>query len=549
MTNTTEATIKELEEENELLLLQLHQVQEELERYYLRNKELEQGKGGQARTLSGTQAGTQAPTGWVDEDLPDILAEQIRLKAQLDAQQELHRLQTENALNARIGNLLIEAVDQGSVLSIPSKLIKIWRQSSQITPPAALGGKDFEQIIAAWQKDGFTAVEQLLAQVPASQAIKANAYTALARHLRNQDRTQAAEAAHRAYATDPKAYRLKWLALRLHEAGKATEAEALLDLLPADTRFSDSEDRQVSQLRYEAKQARQRQAQQQSNYHARRTAAEQQLRDLTADRNALQQSEAQLKQRQQEMGKELEALKAAKADLEAENTELIGQQQQLTQELDSLKVAKAELESDRNALQQSEAQLKQRQQELDQELEALKTAHAGLAQDKAELTQHRQALTEELESVKTAKAGLESDRNALQQSEAQLKQRQQEMGKELEALKAAKAGLESDRNALQHSEAQLKQRQQELGKELEALKAAKASLESEKSILIKQQQDTAQTAEARLKQINDLKQEIETRKAKEAELEHRQQLINEEMVRAEAQIDLIKDMFLREVEL
>jgi len=38
---TTQNQLKEHQEENELLLLQLHQVQEELERYYLRNLELE----------------------------------------------------------------------------------------------------------------------------------------------------------------------------------------------------------------------------------------------------------------------------------------------------------------------------------------------------------------------------------------------------------------------------------------------------------------------------------------------------------------------------
>ena len=43
---TTQAQLKEHQEENELLLLQLHQVQEELERYYLRNLELERAKNG-----------------------------------------------------------------------------------------------------------------------------------------------------------------------------------------------------------------------------------------------------------------------------------------------------------------------------------------------------------------------------------------------------------------------------------------------------------------------------------------------------------------------
>jgi septal ring factor EnvC (AmiA/AmiB activator) len=42
---------KDLQEENDLLLAQLHQVQEELERYYLNNKDLEAGLGEATTTL------------------------------------------------------------------------------------------------------------------------------------------------------------------------------------------------------------------------------------------------------------------------------------------------------------------------------------------------------------------------------------------------------------------------------------------------------------------------------------------------------------------
>lgn len=44
--NRNEQNIKEIEEENELLLLQLHQVQEELEAYYLEAKDLREQRGG-----------------------------------------------------------------------------------------------------------------------------------------------------------------------------------------------------------------------------------------------------------------------------------------------------------------------------------------------------------------------------------------------------------------------------------------------------------------------------------------------------------------------
>ena len=43
--NAEAAKAKDLQEENDLLLAQLHQVQEELERYYLKNKDLESSVG------------------------------------------------------------------------------------------------------------------------------------------------------------------------------------------------------------------------------------------------------------------------------------------------------------------------------------------------------------------------------------------------------------------------------------------------------------------------------------------------------------------------
>ena len=91
--------------------------------------------------------------------------------------------------------------------------------------------------------------------------MRANAYTALARQVMLTDARQAAELARMAWETDPRPYRLKWLAFRLHEAGDTVTAEALLDMLPADISMSESEGRQAARLRREAKQERSRQAQ------------------------------------------------------------------------------------------------------------------------------------------------------------------------------------------------------------------------------------------------------------------------------------------------
>ncbi len=53
--NSEAAKAKDLQEENDLLLAQLHQVQEELEQYYLKNKDLEQSVGEVTTSLRGAR--------------------------------------------------------------------------------------------------------------------------------------------------------------------------------------------------------------------------------------------------------------------------------------------------------------------------------------------------------------------------------------------------------------------------------------------------------------------------------------------------------------
>src|SRR5690606_1738155 len=87
------------------------------------------------------------------------------------------------------------------------------------------------------------------------------------------------------YTLDPKPFRLKWLAFRLHEAGEVAEAEAMLAILPADTPFSDSEARQASRLRSEANNARQHEAKQKTGFSEQRAAIDKQLRNLKQERD------------------------------------------------------------------------------------------------------------------------------------------------------------------------------------------------------------------------------------------------------------------------
>jgi hypothetical protein len=402
-----EPRLKEMEEENDLLLLQLHKVQEELERYYLRNQELEKGRS--------VVSGAPESIAWVDDELPDILAENQRLNALVKAQQKVYQIETQNALSAKLGNILIQGADSpASLFSVPGKLGKIWRESSRQVPPDALGGKGFDKLIAGYEGGGFDAVEKLLAKVSISLAMQANAYTALARQLMKKDRIGAVEAARRAHALDPKPFRLKWLAFRLYETGELIEAEAMLDILPADTQFSDSEARQADQLRYDAKLARYRESKKKTAFAERKAAVEKRLENLTQERD-------QNSRLADARAREIEALKQAKAQLEEEKQTLVGKHEAQTRlaeervrEIEVLKQTRAQLEGEKQTLVgKHEAQTRLAEGRA-REIEALKQTRAQLEGEKQMLVGRHEAqawLAEErgreVESLRQTKKAVE----------------------------------------------------------------------------------------------------------------------------------------------
>ena len=183
-----ESRLNEMGEENELLLLQLHQVQEALEHHHLLNKS-------PATDLAAApEAGDAIGRGWVDDELPEALAEGRRLLALVDVQRYVHETETRNALNSKLGDLLIKGADSpGSIATLPGKLWKIWRSYSRQTPPESLGGKGFDKVIDAYGEGSFDAVDKLMSQKSSSPAMQANGYTALARYLMKGDRVRAAE--------------------------------------------------------------------------------------------------------------------------------------------------------------------------------------------------------------------------------------------------------------------------------------------------------------------------------------------------------------------
>ncbi|PND29928.1 hypothetical protein C1I89_31840, partial [Achromobacter pulmonis] len=80
--------------------------------------------------------------------------------------------------------------------------------------------------------------------------------------------------------------------------------------------------------------------------------------------------------------------------------------------------------------------------------------------------------------------------------------------------------------------------------ELEVHRAAKLQLEQEKAAVAVRLEEALRRADEQKKQLNELQQQLLARQNAEAELVTRNQAMRDELSRAEAQLDLIKQMLL-----
>lgn len=334
-----DARIKELTDENELLFEQLHVVQEELEKYYHKLKECEQSKG-------TAVASSSLPLDSFEPRLPEALAENQKLRALVAQQKIALRVETQNSLPSRLGDMLIKGVSStGAFLALPGNLRKMWKALERTTPPAELGGKSFQKIIDVYGAGGADAVEKLLDSVFIAPNMRANAYTALARHLMIIDVQKAAAFARLAYEADPRPYRFKWLAFRMHDADDAVTAEAMLDMLPADIPMSESEQRQVLRIRHESAQSRKNNAEKDAPVREQKNAENQKIVQLTKQIEEHQREEDRLRQQQKELQKLADTrqadLKALQTSM-AEQKELVGHR---GAEIEALKSIRDELQA------------------------------------------------------------------------------------------------------------------------------------------------------------------------------------------------------------
>lgn len=399
-------TIDELQQENALLFEQLHVLQEELE---LR-----------AAAPAAKQAGAPVTVlQFVDEHTPEVIAENLRYRAALDARQEMRRLESQQALADRLGSILLEGSESlSSMFGIPGRLMNVWRKERKKLPPKEYGGKSFDKVLAAYKEGGLRAVEQLLASATTSSAIQANAWTALARSLMHSDPAGAVEFARRACALEPQSFRFKWLAFRLYEAGSVVESEALLDALPEHTSFSDSEERLASRLRHEAKAARLHEARKKLNYVERRRQIEERFKTL--DQCVREQAELIA-----ECGRTIEGLKRTQAELEVERNSVIARHAE-----------KSALAADRGSMVDA----------LEKEIARLRSECAEWRRRDAEHTEQCVRYQELTESLRRTQVALE-DRNAsLHEQYSEQMELAAARGRIIDELRAQAIRLEAERD-------------------------------------------------------------------------------------------------------
>ena len=428
-----EARIRELTEENELLFEQLHVVQEELEKYYYKLKEYEERAG------TATASDANGAVAVVSPKAAAAMAENQKLHALVEQLQAARQVETQNSMAARLGRVLIEGVaSTGSLLALPGRLRGMWKELDRKTPPAALGGKTFQKVVDAYAGGRDDAVERLLDGVTISHVMRANAYTALARQLMGSDAKNAASYARRAWESDPRPYRLKWLASRVYEAGDTATAEALLDMLPEDIAMSDSEQRQAMRIRQQAKQARDKKAETESGKAGQEAALQREAQSLRNERDDAQ----------KKLAEQQKATAKYKSDAETQKKEKDAAQREAETFRQQVENGKAEAEGLRGELEQSQRQVAKARAEGESLRKELEQSQQQMADAKAESETLRL-------QVENGKAEAEGLRGELEQSQRQVADATAESETLRLQVENGKAEAEGLRGELEQSQRQV----------------------------------------------------------------------------------------------
>lgn len=245
--------------ENNMLIDIIHDQQKKMEEFYFKLKdkyELNQHELHKRLYTSMKEIN--------NSDYNKIVERLANLKYFVDCttvQKMILKAERENSIAVALYNILLDGITSvRNFFRLPFRLAAFWWTSERTIPPVEWGGDSYSKAIEVYNREGLDALNILLNGVSVSFAMRANAYTAVARSIQNKDSHKAFQLAKLAYMQDPKPYRLEWLAFRAFDDGQYCFAEVCLDMLDKGKFITDSKRRKCAEIHKKSFEKRKRYA-------------------------------------------------------------------------------------------------------------------------------------------------------------------------------------------------------------------------------------------------------------------------------------------------
>lgn len=225
-----------LSKENELLFEQVHILQEEIQKLYTNKNEIDKKE----KELDKIQPLT------TESEVGKLILKYFNLQNKVEFLENSLRIISNN--KQFLFNQLFSANE-----SFIKKLEKILNLSKNYKKDIKkIGGDTYSVAIEAYNKGGIKEVDNLFNEKNINSIAQANAYTAIAKRIRKENKSQAYFYAYKAWEKDPQPFRLKWLAFRTYENSNPELANIIISLLPKNTNFSESETKIVKKIKEES---------------------------------------------------------------------------------------------------------------------------------------------------------------------------------------------------------------------------------------------------------------------------------------------------------
>jgi uncharacterized coiled-coil DUF342 family protein len=283
---------------------------------------------------------------------------------------------------------------------------------------------------------------------------------------------------------------------------------------------------------------------------------------LAKERDALATEKSELATRHQQLATEREALSARLSTLDSEKKTLVSEKEALAAERDTISTRLTSLIADHNELAKLSHERQTALEALRKEIEAGKAKAAETEKQCADLVAQRDALAAEKKALDARFSTLDSEKKTLVSEKDALAAERDTISTRLTSLIAdhnelaklsheRQTALEALRKEIEAGKAKAAETEKQcadLVAQRDALAAEKKALDARLSTLDSEKKTLVSEKDALAKERDQLKKSAADRAARIAELEaqvadqaERQKLIDEQMVRAETQLEMLKE--------